>query len=477
MKNILSNFIYQAIYQITKIIIPVITIPIVSRALGPEGVGIYNYTYSITQYFILFAGLGISLYGSREIAMAKDDNRQLSETFWEIFSLKGAVSIVALVFFLLFAYFTEDSVFFYLQIFSVLAIFFDISWFFMGIEDFKKTSLINLVSQLIVFLLIIFSIKTRSDVYKYILIQSIGKIIPQLMTWMFVKNYISLYRVSIKKSLSRTKEAFKFFIPQISITLYTNLNKTLLGIFVGSIAVGYYSNSLTLNNVFITLITTLDIVMLPRMSKLFSENNENGILKNLKVTVNLQLFFSIAIMFGMLTVYDKLVPWFLGEEFIFVENIIPIFSVLIVIVPLGMAISRQYLLPIGNTKEYNKSVIIGAVLSVILNSILLPTIGIFGAIISNILSELFVLISRIIPLYKKTTFRLDLKTIGKYLLSGLIMTLLTRTATGEMAASIGTNLVQATIGIFTYFTLTILFKANPLWTFTKNYIVSKSFSN
>lgn len=459
MKKVFSNFIYQAIFQVMKIIIPIITIPIISRALGPEGVGIYNYTYSITSYFILFAGLGITLYGSREIALVQQDREKLSETFWEIFKLKAILSLVNLFAFIILSSQLDYSLYLYLQVLSVLSVFFDVTWFYIGVEDFKKTMLSNSLIQCIAFILIITLIKEPSDLWKYVLIQSLSFFLPQIFPWFFLRQYIDIKRVKLINSIKRIKDAVNFFIPQIAIIIYTTLNKTFLGIFVGAEAVGYYSSSLTMNLVFITLITTFDTVMLPRMSNMYTKNKDN-MLGTLKKTTDGQLFFSIAIMFGMLTIFNKFVPWFLGEKFLFVNNLIPLFSVLIVIVPLGMAISRQYLIPTGNIKAYNVSVLIGAIISVVINIILLPRIGIYGVVIASISAELFVLISRLVFLYKNTTFRFDYLKILKYLSSALVMCLLTRKITEHLPETITTNILQAIIGIIIYMIMTTLLGCN-----------------
>ena len=66
MKNsIIKNYIYNLLYQILVIILPIITTPYLARTIGPEGTGIYSYTISIVTYFILFGSLGIALYGQR----------------------------------------------------------------------------------------------------------------------------------------------------------------------------------------------------------------------------------------------------------------------------------------------------------------------------------------------------------------------------------------------------------------------------
>lgn len=462
MKNVAKNFFYQSLFQVVKIIIPIITIPIVSKALGPTGIGIYNYTNSIAQYFILVASLGVVMYGNREIALAYNRKENISKLFWEITNFKSILTIISLLIYLILVSFFPNRIYFYAQSLAILAVLFDVSWFFMGIEDFKKTSMTNLFIQICTFLGILLFVNDSSDTLKYVLIQTIGLFLSQALVWLFLKLYINFEKISIKNSFKHFKGSFEFFIPQVAIILYTNLNKTLLGLFIGSAAVGYYTNSLTLNTVFITIITTLDVVLLPHMSGLFAKNNISKIVELMNKTIHLQLFFSIPIMFGMLTVYDKLVPWFFGDKFLFINHVIPFFSVLIVIMPLGMAISRQYLIPIGQVKEYNKSVIIGAVINIVSNLILLPILGFFGVVISNILAEFFVTVVRTESFLKQTNFHFDIRKIIIYILSGLVMMVATRLITQNLSASILTNIIQVIIAVIIYMGITTVCKVNPL---------------
>lgn len=460
MKKVFSNFLYQSLYQLMKIIIPIVTIPIVSRVLGPEGVGIYNYTYSIVSYFVLFSGLGITLYGSREIARARENKEQLSQVFWEIFNLKALLVFINLLVFLILSNHLKYSFYFYLQTLSVVSVLFDVSWFYMGIEDFKRTMLANIASQITVFLLILLLIKKETDLAKYVFIQSLSFILPQIYPLMYLRKYIFFKKTKFKNVLGRIKYAVNYFIPQIAIIFYTTLNKTLLGVFVNPTAVGYYTSSLTMNLVFTTLITSFDTVMLPRMSNMYQKNKENEMLTTLEKTTDGQLFFSIPIMFGMLTIFDKFVPWFLGNQFLFVNRLIPFFSVLIVVVPLGMAISRQYLIPVGKVKQYNISVILGAVISILTNVILLPQIGIYGSVCANILAESFVLFSRISSLYRYTRFRFNYQHIIKYVFSAFVMCLVTRMLTANYSPTLITNIIQAIIGSIIYLGLTLALKCN-----------------
>ena len=88
-KSIAKNYIYNLLYQLLTIFLPLITTPYLSRVLGAKQIGIYGYTTSIVSYFILFGSLGASMYGQREIAYYQDDKKKRSKAFYEIVILRG----------------------------------------------------------------------------------------------------------------------------------------------------------------------------------------------------------------------------------------------------------------------------------------------------------------------------------------------------------------------------------------------------
>ena len=83
-KSITKNYLYNLTYQILILILPLITTPYLSRVLGAEGTGIYSYTYTIVNYFVLFGSLGVALYGQREIAYAQQKKQKRKKIFIEL---------------------------------------------------------------------------------------------------------------------------------------------------------------------------------------------------------------------------------------------------------------------------------------------------------------------------------------------------------------------------------------------------------
>ena len=87
-KSVRKNYFYNLLYEIVVLVVPLITAPYLSRVLGADGIGVSSYTLSIVSYFILIANVGTTSYGSREIAMARDNKKEMSKIFWELFCLK-----------------------------------------------------------------------------------------------------------------------------------------------------------------------------------------------------------------------------------------------------------------------------------------------------------------------------------------------------------------------------------------------------
>ena len=85
--NMGVNAVLNGIRSGLSILFPLITYPYAFRVLKVEGIGKVNYSLSIVNFFILFAGLGISTYAVREGAKVKNDRKEIEKFSSEIFSI------------------------------------------------------------------------------------------------------------------------------------------------------------------------------------------------------------------------------------------------------------------------------------------------------------------------------------------------------------------------------------------------------
>ena len=170
-KSIAKNYIYNLIYQMLTIVLPLITTPYLSRVLGAENIGIYGYTLSIVTYFVLFGTLGIAMYGQREIAYVQNDKTKQSKTFWEIVITRFiTLTIASVTFYITFCIRGQYTTYYTILLLELLANALDISWYYQGIEDFGKTVIRNLVVKILSLVCIFVFVKTQADLWKYMLI-------------------------------------------------------------------------------------------------------------------------------------------------------------------------------------------------------------------------------------------------------------------------------------------------------------------
>lgn len=462
MNKIGKNLIYQASYQVLKILMPLITVPIVSHSLGSTGVGQYAFANSIAQYFVLATALGLPLYGTREIAKMGDNKQLLSKKFWALEGFSLLLTCVVLISYFIVGFVFDLGIVYFIQAFLVIGVGLDVSWFFMGIEDFKKITIVNFLLQIISFLLIVTQIQSSQDLIEYTIILTAISVLNPLTLWYFLRTKIYFIRPSFIEMWQALKSSAILFIPQVAIILYTNLNKTMLGTLGNNTLVGIFSNALLVTTVFITLISSIDTVLMPHATRLFSQSKHDEGYVMIQRVLNFEAYFTIAIAAGIIAISDKLIPWFFGVSFMNMKAVLPILSLLVIVIPGGMSISRQYLIPQDRIKEYNKSVYLGAIISIILNFILIPPLGAVGAAIVSVSVETLIWSIRLWDFWKNTHLGYSRWQILVNVFAGIIMIVVIKWSTSSMSAVPMTTIIQVLIGTIVYIILTALLNANPI---------------
>ncbi len=177
-KSIVKNYLYNLSYQILIIILPLVTASYLARVLGAVGNGIYIYTYTIVNYFVLFGSLGISMYGQREIAYCQNDKVKRKKVFIELVLFRFiAIFIASIIYYYAFMRKGEYALYYRILFFELLAAGFDISWFFQGMEEFKKTVIRNILVRVVSVSLIFILVKEQSDLNKYLSIYAFADLI------------------------------------------------------------------------------------------------------------------------------------------------------------------------------------------------------------------------------------------------------------------------------------------------------------
>jgi O-antigen/teichoic acid export membrane protein len=363
-----TNILFNLFYQVLNLIIPFITTPYVSRILSPSSIGLHSYTISLVSFFVLFAGLGTASYGLREISRSREDKLDYSKKFWAIEIVTILTSAICILFWVGFALlYKEYTKAMLILVINIVAVLFDISWLYGGLEKFKYTTAVNSIFKLLGVVSIFLFVKEDADIYKYIFIQSGTLLLGNISMWLFLPKNIKMVRVTRTEIWYHFKNTLVYFIPTIASSIYTVLDKTLIGIITNDDSEnGYYEQA----NKVISLLKTISIfsicvVMESRMAFLYKIGDKGIIHKHIGDCLDSLLFLSIASTFGLVSIAKNFVPLFFGEGYDKTLYLLYLFSPIIFIICLSYTLSSLYYNPVGKRKQTTKYLIIGANINLI----------------------------------------------------------------------------------------------------------------
>lgn len=414
-------------YQVFILLLPILTIPYVSRVLGPTGIGINAFTNSIVQYFVLFGTLGMTMYGNREVAYQRDQPEGLSNLFWELSVLRFVTTTIATMVYLAFIFLSGEYQLFYLiQGLFLIANAVDISWFFQGLEEFRITVLRNTLVKIVSLVLIFVLIRTKDDLWLYILILSGSQVLGNLTLFPYLRRYISRPHWSNLTLKRHFRPTLEMFVPQIATQVYLQLNKTMLGALIGVQASGFYDNSDKIVKIILAVVTATGTVLLPHSAHSYSQGRYDIIETSLDRSMHFILLLAFPLATGLAGVAPLFTHIFFGKGFSPVSDLLIIESIVIVLVGISNAVGVQYLLPTNQLKTFTTSVIFGALVNIFLN---LPLILLFqsdGAMVATVLSELLVTVYQLIKVKQQIDVFKLFREVWKYAFSAFAMGILVR---------------------------------------------------
>lgn len=407
-KSLTKNLVYNIAYQIMNMLLPILTIPYLSRVLGPERIGAYSYSLSIATYFGMFGLLGSSTYGQLLVAKNFDQIDELSKVFETvIFSRLITFGVVAIGYSGLIFYTDEFRDLYIVLIIYLLSQLFDICWFYQGMELFKLTISRSAVAKLLSVMLIFLLVKNKNDLVIYIAIQQGATLIANFSLWIPLKRYISWTKITFLNVLQSLKENFAFFIPTIASMIFVSLDKCMIGWIIKSpLENGYYEQANRIYNLLIVLITTLTTVVLPRMAYLRqSDNNREVIEQLIEKTIRYITLIVLPISVGLFCVSDNFVPLFFGQEFNKCTELLKVFSIMIVFTSYNSIISNQCMVANGKQKKLNTLLIVSSIINIIANAVLIKMFSSLGATIASVISEAILMVLIVIACKEEIQFK------------------------------------------------------------------------
>ena len=418
--KVIKNYLYNLSYQILTIILPIITVPYVTRIFTSEDLGNYGFYNSIVSYFSLFAMLGIGIYGTKQIAAA----RNVSSTFWNIYAIQLTAGILALFVYVITLVSIPKMSGMVPIILGIVLLtkMIDISWLFTGKEDFKKITLRNTMVKVAGVISIFTFIKSSEDLYLYIFLIVIFDFLGQFVMWIPAKKFIKRPSFDTKIIKKNLHPIVLLFLPQVAISLYVVLDRTLLGLLGSYSDVGIYEQGQKLTSILLTVVSSLGAVMLPRVANLLSERKEKEAQNMVRFSFILYNLIIFPMIFGLIAINEIFVKLFLGQNFQDVKYVLYIIVFNIMFIGWTNILGYQVLVVRNKNKEFMLSTTIPAIVSVAVNIAVIPFFGYIGASITSVVVEF--LVFAIQWYYSRNIINKNLlfnKDLAKIICSSLVM--------------------------------------------------------
>ncbi len=394
-KILIKNFSSLTILQISNYLFPLITFPYLVRVLGPEKFGLINFAAALVAYFTVLTDYGFNLSATREISIHRKDIEKVSSLFSNVMTTKlilfiaGAIVFLPLLF--LIPKFSADYPIYlgtYLFVFG--SVLFPV-WFFQGMEQMKYITIINICVKALWLVSIFVFIKSSADVLLLVFLNSGSLIIIGVISLIVIKKKFNVFfkRPLAKEIKRQLSEGWYYFVSTASITLYTNSNIFILGLFTNNEVVGYFAAADKLRMAIQGLFGNAAQTVFPHLSLMFKESKIKAV-RFVKKYLRLSLLASAIVTLTVFIFSREIVIVVLGQNYL---SSLPVFRV-ILFLPIIILISNIYgiqvMLNLGYKKEFFKVIFYAGIGNLILSFVLVPKFYAIGTAFAVTITEIIV---------------------------------------------------------------------------------------
>lgn len=418
-----GNLSLNIIYNLLSVVVPFITAPYLGRVLGVTSVGRYTYVFSIASYFVMFGLLGISNYGTRAIAQVREDRKERSRVFWEIYTMQFLTGLVATFVFLFYVILRGigDRVLFMIMLPVVATSFLEVGWFCSGMEQFKKIVFRNAIVKILNLSLILLLVKNESHLVRYCIIMSGCYFLSAVILWPSIIYDVNYPRLIIPVPKERMRANLLLFVPILATSIYQVMDKIMIGALANKDQLAFYEYADKIISIPALIFVSMGSVMLSRISNLTGKGDQEGSVGLLSEAMGLTILIACFFVALVGATSDELVEVYYGKDF---NPSAPVLLMLLPVVFLAgwnQALRMQYIIPKDLNRIYIKSTFLGAGVNFISNLLLIKKYGAYGATAGTIAAYLVIAIFYYVSLRGE----LPLKTILKKNAWMFLLTVLT----------------------------------------------------
>ena len=420
--SIKKNFAYKSVLTLSTYLINFITFPYVARVLGVERIGLVNFVDNTVNYFLLFATMGVGLLGVREIAAVKEDKKRRDQGYSSVLAWNRLFTLVSLGIYLLCVVtipkLCQYDELFYIGTAKILFTVFLVEWFFTGVENFRYITLRSILIKVLYIISVFLFVRDTSD-YRLYFILTVGVVVLNaLINQLYIREFVRVRWNNIQL-FKYLKQNVTLGIYALMTSMYLTFNVMYLGLVSNNTEVGYYTTAFKLYSVVLGFFTAFTNVMLPRMSSLLANGEKDRFQELVNRSFSVMSTCCIPLILCSMIMAPQIVYILSGPGY--EGAILPMRIIMPAAFAVGVAqvLAIQVLMPMKKDKVLLVASIIGAVVSLLINLLVVPYIESVGSAVVLLCSEAVVTGAYLWYVLSHKLTLISVKTIGKSVLYSL----------------------------------------------------------
>ena len=422
--SIRLNFLMNIILTMSSFIFPLITFPYVSRVLLPEGNGKMQVATSFISYFLLISQLGIPTYGIRICASVRDSREKLSKTVQELFFIQMCMTIIAYL--LLFIcvktipQVAEERTLYMVLGTTIILNTLGMEWLFKALEEYTYITIRSIIFKVISVVAMFFVVRSSEDYLLYASITVVASAGANLLNLSKVHSYIDWKKFKDYHFYKHIKPILVLFAYTCATTIYTNIDSVMLGFMTSNIEVGYYGVAIKIKNILVSVITALGAVMLPRVSYYYENGDMDTFWSAISKSMRFVVMISLPLAIYFMIFAESSIVLISGEEYI--DAVSPMVCIMPTIILIGITyvLGMQILIPMGKESTVLFASVVAAVVNVIVNMLLIPSLKSTGAAVGTLIAEIVVLVILGYVLRKKIIYLIKECNVGLKIIACIV---------------------------------------------------------
>lgn len=391
-KSIVKNYLFNLVKTFCSMLFPLITFSYSSRVLGADGVGRINFAKSIITYFSMIAMLGINQYGTREASKVREDRAKLSQFVKEVFIVNFFTTMLAYILLAMAILFVNKlqnyTILLWINSFSIAMSGMGMEWLYQAVEEYEYIAKRFIFFQIISLILMFIFVHDRNDVVLYSIINVISSSGSYILNFFSAKKFIDIKQFVGKYEFEKhIKGMLWLFAMGVSVEIYTVLDTTMIGFLCGDKSVGLYTAAIKVIRMVNSLITSLGVVLIPRLSYYIGQSDNKKLQGLIDKGYNYVFLLSIPAAIGVFVLSDDIIMLFSGLDYSSAGLTMRIMACTVIVIPFSVMTNNQIFVPMGKEKLILISTCVGAISNFICNTFLIPRLAENGAAIGTIVAE------------------------------------------------------------------------------------------